>query len=221
MAGIVLVALCDLGGATIGIGQVVKPEAILHLEDGKQLSIWTFFQSLLILIRFSFLIIAAILFLIWLNYSHKNLLALRPTHLEFSSGWAVGWWFIPFANLVKPFQVVREVWWESDPVVNDNPKFLTASLHSAPRYMALWWAFWIIMNLLKNIASRTVEFNDISSIQLSGYIFIASGIAAVVAASLAIFVVFDITRRQELRYANLRLQDGTFPSPTPLISGTT
>ena len=50
MAGIVLVALCDLGGATIGIGQVVKPEAILHLEDGKQLSIWMFFQSLLILI---------------------------------------------------------------------------------------------------------------------------------------------------------------------------
>ena len=53
--------------------------------------------------------------LVWIYAAHANLPALRGTNLEFSDGWAVGWFFVPIANLVKPYQVVREIWRSSDP----------------------------------------------------------------------------------------------------------
>lgn len=31
-----------------------------------------------------------------------------------SPGWAVGWYFVPFANLFKPLQAMKEIWLESN-----------------------------------------------------------------------------------------------------------
>ena len=157
-----------------------------------------------------------IFFLVWLNRAYKNLNALKPSYLEFSSGWAVGWWFVPFANLVKPFQVVREVWWESDPDKSDEAQFLTASLHHAPTYMGLWWAAWIASNVLANFTNLhdAGDTNRIETVTMTGYLFILSGLVTIVAAGLAMFVVFDITRRQEARFQKLSREEFHFPPDT-------
>ena len=168
------------------------------------------------MLQFFVFVLAIVFFLIWLNRAYKNLYSLRPQHLEFSSGWAVGWWFVPFANLVKPFQVVREVWAESDPEITEGSTFLSMSLHQAPTYMGLWWASWIIMNVSSNIASRTLDFEDASSVAISGYVFLFAGVAAVVAAVLVIRVIRDITSRQELRFRRLgSLPNEHLPPPPP------
>lgn len=57
-----------------------------------------------------FLLVIAIVWLIWQHRAQKNLEGLGATWLRFTPGWAVGWWFVPFANLVKPFQTMRELW---------------------------------------------------------------------------------------------------------------
>lgn len=81
-------------------------------------------------------VLTGILWLLWQHRAHANLRAAGIPRLAFTPGWAVGWWFVPFANLVKPSQTVREVWkassgherWESRktwPVIG------------------WWWAMWV------------------------------------------------------------------------------
>ena len=78
---------------------------------------------------YSLLYIAtAVLFIVWLYRAHKNLQFLHPDLLEFSDAAAIGWWFAPIFSLFRPFQVVREVWAESEPGFDPD----SASLISKP-----------------------------------------------------------------------------------------
>ena len=218
-AFIVIGCLAVMGGleaftGILGIGQFAAADVTFNV-DGEANSVWLFLQGLIALAELPIYILTVIFFLIWLNRSNKNLTPLRAKNAEFTSGWAVGWWFIPFANLVKPFQVVREVWCESDPVSDDEPVFLSASLRSAPTYMGVWWGFWLASNILSNIASRTLEADTAGEIQFAGVMFVLSGFATLIAAGLACWVVWDITRRQEARIANIRSAETFDRSNTP------
>ena len=195
------VAAMDLLSALIGFGQILNPELTFADETGEQFSIWFIGQGFALLFRFFFYVVAATFFLIWFNRANKNLTSFGTNHLQFTSGWAVGWWFIPFANLVKPFQVVREVWCGSDPTVSEQPAFLSAGFHSAPTYMGLWWAAYLVMNLIDNISSRVFDPDDLRTVALSGYFFVASGLMTAVAAGLAIYLVRDISSRQDARFS--------------------
>lgn len=221
MAGIAAVALFDFISAVIGVGQIINPLLSWRFHDGTVHSIWLVIQSFALILKFLALFFAGILFLIWLNRANKNLAALKPQHVEFSSGWAVGWWFVPFAALVKPFQVVREVWWESDPDRSDEHQFLTTSLHSAPAYMGVWWAAWIIANIAENILGRVFDPDRMSSVAVSGYIFILAGVASAIAGVLAIFLVYDITKRQDTRFNMLFSSKYQSPELPPTFVGRT
>jgi len=50
-----------------------------------------------------------IVWCIWQHRAQANAVVLSGGGLRFTPGWAVGWWFIPIANLWKPFQTVREL----------------------------------------------------------------------------------------------------------------
>ena len=215
MAGLGLTALCELAGAVIGVFQITMPDSALSLDDLSEVSTWLMIQSFIALLQIPIFIATVVFFLMWLYRAHSNLTDLRPVNLQFTSGWAVGWWFIPFANLVKPFQAVREVWWESNPEVDDGPTFLSSSLHAAPTFMGVWWAFWIVSNVLSNISGRVFDPNDISTVVLSGYVFIVTGIASAIAAGLAIYVVKDTTTRQELRAVAVSQLHRHEPPPPP------
>ena len=214
IVGLGLVGLFQVISAVVGIGQVASPDSALDLEDAS-LPIWVMLQGLVVLIQFPVYIATVVFFLMWLYRAHSNLFALLPTNLQFSSGWAVGWWFIPFANLVKPFQVVREVWSESSPEVDAEPSFLSANAHSAPTFMGLWWAFWLASNILSNITGNVFNPDDPSSVVVSGYLFAISGILAGIAAALAIYVVKETTLRQESRAVAVNSLRRNEPPPPP------
>jgi len=217
MGGLALSALFDLLSVLLGLGQMLSPDFIVDL-DGPY-SFWLLAQSFVATANLPVYALTAIFFLIWLNKANKNLTPLGADYLEFSSGWAVGWWFVPFANLVKPFQVVREVWRESDPEIEEGTGFLSNVASGAPGYMALWWGLWIVSNIFNNIAARASEASSTESIQLSGAVFAASGATGVAAAVLAIMVVRDITQRQELRFARIGLRRNQEPPPPPTFHG--
>lgn len=217
MGGLALSAVCDLLSVLVGLGQIVSPDFIIDL-DGPY-SFWLIAQSFVATANLPVYLITAIFFLIWLNKANKNLTPLGADYLEFTSGWAVGWWFIPFANLVKPFQVVKEVWRESDPEVAESSGFLSNVAGGAPGYIALWWGLWIASNVANNIAASTSQATSSESVQLSGAVFVASGSLGVAAAVLAIMVVRDITQRQELRFARIGMRRNQGPPPPPVFGG--
>ena len=59
----------------------------------------------------------------------------------FTPGWSVGWYFIPIANLWKPYQAVKEIW-----IVSHKN---TPADHAV---VGWWWALLLISNLLFRIA---------------------------------------------------------------------
>jgi Domain of unknown function (DUF4328) len=83
------------------------------------------------------LFIATLVFwCIWQHHAQHNALLLTSGGLGFTPGWAVGWWFIPIANLWKPWQAVRELWKASHG---------GDAWHRIATWPVLgwWWAVWI------------------------------------------------------------------------------
>ena len=88
------------------------------------------------------MICSIVFFSMWTHRVAANAYALGGERMEISPGWAVGWYFIPFANLVKPYQALKQVWQT------------TFQVESISSLMPTWWALWLISNLLGNISFR-------------------------------------------------------------------
>lgn len=82
----------------------------------------------------------------WIYRASANAHAIS-NELTISPGWAVGWYFVPFMNLIRPYQGMREVWlashyrgnWHGEP---------------APSLLGWWWGLWIVTNILGNLSFR-------------------------------------------------------------------
>ncbi len=217
VVGFALIILTDLISVLIGFGQIAAPDWNVDLDA--ETSVWLLLQGLLYLLKFPAYVFTIIMFLIWINRANKNLTPLKADMIEYSSGWAVAWWFIPFANLVKPFQVVRELWCESDPDEADGPGFLSASLRSAPTFMAVWWGFWLVSNFLSNITSRIYDPDSTEGVGIAGIFFVLTGVTSAIAAYLAIVVVRRITARQDARIARIgSIHRDMSPPPPPTFA---
>jgi hypothetical protein len=111
---IVLLALNGVASLAFGVLQLGELQALERFRRGDPISAREIVDAMdrsdLISQLGSWLfVLTAIVWLVWQHRAHANLHAARVPGLEFSPGWAVGWWFIPVANLVKPFGTVREL----------------------------------------------------------------------------------------------------------------
>jgi hypothetical protein len=77
-----------------------------------------------------------VLFAIWIHRMQSNTFALGIMDLQYTPAWAVGWNFVPIANLWIPYQVMREIW-----CANRNP---TGWQFDKPsRFLVVWWLLWL------------------------------------------------------------------------------
>lgn len=86
----------------------------------------------------------------WIYRAHANLRA-AGIETEFSPGWAVGWYFIPFMSLFKPFQAMRELW-------NSSHMLPTDFGGEAPGEVKIWWGCFIAGNMLSYVSMRMTGF---------------------------------------------------------------
>ncbi|KCZ98534.1 hypothetical protein HPO_09985 [Hyphomonas polymorpha PS728] len=98
------------------------------------------------------LIASVILVSMWTYRAMKNLHIVEAVAAAMSPGWAVGWYFIPIANLWKPFEGMLQIWRESHRLAG-RPEKVAA-------YMGWWWATWVASNILANISLRLTGFTD-------------------------------------------------------------
>lgn len=182
-----------------GLGASFAPYKI-SAENGESVSIWLGLIGLLALLQLPIYIATAVAFLMWLHRCYKNLPSLKSRQNEFTPGWAVGWWFIPFAQLWKPFQAVRNLWKESNPNFEaERESFPSSGGNSST--IVWWWTFWILSNLAQNLATKLISPEMPDAENAFGPAIIASSLLTAFAAGLAILVVKEITERQEARFA--------------------
>jgi len=95
------------------------------------------------LVQILLAIFLGVTFLRWIHRTNKNLHVLSSEPMTFSPGWSVGWYFIPVANLFKPYQAMKEIW--------------TVAHRSAPSgnsILGWWWFLWIVSNFLGRITLK-------------------------------------------------------------------
>lgn len=173
-------------------GQTITTEAA-DTNDSRQQAI----GALQVLVY----IFTGLFFLMWIHRAYKNLSALGATGLKYSTGWAVGGFFVPFLNLVRPFQVVTEIWKGSDPSSPGGAAWETSP--SSPT-IAQWWSGylasaaigWLSFNYARG--ATTID----SLINVSWVLFVAD-VVSVIAALLAIRMITAINSRQEAKYISL------------------
>jgi hypothetical protein len=86
-------------------------------------------------------LVASIIFLMWVHGATRNLTALGAMNVPFTPGWAVGWYFVPFANLVMGYRVMATIWRESQPTtVDENGTIVKPKM----AIVGWWWGFYLI-----------------------------------------------------------------------------
>ncbi len=183
-------AQAQLLNAAIGGEVVTESEAMAN--DARQSAIGVM-QTLLY-------ITAAIIFLVWVHRAHSNLLSLGAIELRFTSGWAVGWFFIPFMSLFRPYQVVSEIWKASDPNVDTADKISWKNVATSP-IVGWWWAFFIIGNFSAQVAARILlRSEELSALLTSTYFYMASDAVNVLGITITILMVREISHFQETKH---------------------
>jgi len=102
--------------------------------------------GLLALVNLTALAGSLILVGCWIYRANANAHVLGGD-LTITPGWAVGWYFVPFANLVKPYTAMKETWLASHFGSNWGAG-------DATDLLAWWWGLWIVNNIIGNIAWR-------------------------------------------------------------------
>src|SRR5690554_1726951 len=122
-----------------------KMMADAYLSDNRQNVIGIIYS--IIFITSGFLILR------WIHRANNNIRAVGAENLKFTPGWSIGYYFIPFLSLWKPYQAMKEIWKAST-----NPK--KWENESTPGILPLWWTFWIISNIGFSISLRLSEDNN-------------------------------------------------------------
>jgi uncharacterized protein DUF4328 len=149
---------------------------------------------------FGFLILmifpTALAWLLWQYRAHANLRALGADNLSYSPGWAVGWWFIPFANIVLPYLTVRELWKASD----RDASAIDWKARGGAAIVAVWWAARLATQALFQSGSIfTRESLTLTSTTTSSALFLAGDLVMIAWAVVAILLVRGVDARQEAK----------------------
>jgi hypothetical protein len=129
--------------------------------------------------------------------------------LAFTPGWAVGWWFVPFANLVKPFQSIRELW-KASSADRAWPEIRTWPV------IGWWWGSRAGAFLVAALVGLVAGVRSDDPISIESHIFLdqlglALAVSSIASAILAILIVRSVVTRQK----DLRIPVVEIATPPP------
>jgi Domain of unknown function (DUF4328) len=148
----------------------------------------------------------AVAFIVWFHRAYGNLAPLGIAKPRYARGWAIGGWFVPFANLIIPKQIANDVWRAGDPDLDPGEagwrkRRVAGAVH-------LWWATYLAWGALVRIGTGMLdgatgfdEARDAVTVDAIG-----QGLG-IVAALAAIWVIWHSTERQDARASAMRAAD--------------
>jgi hypothetical protein len=144
----------------------------------------------------------AIAFMTWLYRCRANLRAFGTRHLRFPRNWAVFGFLIPVVNLVRPYQVVREVWQASDPSTTHPLDWMTVK---TPLLLRAWWGTFVAFLVFKMLAWWMMWSSayDLMRLQIADGVLLLADFLAAVSVTLVYFVIDHITDAQQAKWERL------------------
>lgn len=183
-------------------GQLISEEQAV-LVDGVAAALW--------LLPFLIRAACAVPFCMWFHRAYCNLRALGINRLTFNPGWAVGGWFVPFLNLVRPFQIAKEIWLGSLKETSIVDDVVRKRLDNRP--VTLWWTLFLAGNIVGYFGSRMIS-DDASpgQLQTSYLVLVISDLLTAAAAFAAVRVIRGIEQRQAAKHRSISAPSAAEPS---------
>ena len=126
----------------------------------------------------------------WIYVTNANAHAFGTGEMSITPGWAVGWFFVPIANLFKPYEGVKETW-----QVSHNQAGLVEQAESP--IVRWWWGLWIV----NGIAGWVVfQLGGASEMPLEGayYFDLAGGLLNVALSLVLIRLMRQLASAQQM-----------------------
>ncbi|WP_197994953.1 DUF4328 domain-containing protein [Gimesia panareensis] len=134
-------------------------------------------------------IFVGVVFLVWVYRMSRNAHSIENAKLQYSPGWAVGWYFIPIVNLWKPYQAMREIYEVFINRPNDG------------KILPLWWFAWILASIMARISTRVVTKSDtLDQLLTKSEVTIFADACAVFLDLAAILLVITVSRACAARF---------------------
>lgn len=184
---VLLVMSALLNGAAVGSSVMVYemllsvqngadvPEEEAEAHDTRQIGVG--------LLQLASSIFIGIIFLMWVYRMSRNAHAIENAKLEYSPGWAVGWYFIPIVNIWKPYQAMKETY---QAFINREHIGMV---------LPVWWFAWLLANAMGRIDARYALKTDTLDQLLTGtQLTIIADSCAVFLDVVAIMMVVTVSR---------------------------
>ena len=192
--------LASLGFLSHLRGRIAEEGPDALISDSVDLAASEVAQILISLLLMVLSVALIIMICRWIFRAAWNVRHLGAKRLDISPGMAVGWYFVPFANLVFPFRAMREIWLAShDPM---GWRETSVSLISG------WWGLWLVSGIVNHIGLRaTLSAETVQQLHTTELLSIAGYTLSAGTSLLFIRVVQGVQRAQD------RAQVPAPPSP--------
>jgi len=139
-------------------------------------------------------IITAISFLMWVYRANNNCHGFGTKDMRFTPSWSIWWYFIPFFNLFRPYQVMKEIY-----KVSSNPA--EWKKQEGSNLLWIWWTAFIIAAIVGNYEFRTAirslhTEQTIEGIKELTVISIGSSVSMLFACLFAFLLIQNVGKRQ-------------------------
>ena len=147
-------------------------------------------QLVTVPLRLAAYILSGALALEWICRANANARGLGATGLRYTPGWAAAWFFIPFANLVRPYDALAEIWRASA-----HPQGW--STQREPLSLRWWWVLLLFAVGLGIIAAVSFKFARVAGTVIDATWYTAlSDLAGMLAAGFLVRIIGQVQSMQ-------------------------
>lgn len=148
-------------------------------------------QQIIGIVYFLNFTVTGVAFLKWIHRASLNCHGFGARNLQFTPGWAVGYYFVPFINLYRPYRAMLEIW-----KVSSNPA--TWQDEPGSPLLSWWWGLWIVAGILGQASLRiSLAAESVAAMQGATMVSVLSGLANIPLCLVALSLVSAIFQRQK------------------------
>lgn len=142
--------------------------------------------------------LSGVLVLAWIWRANANARALGAAGLRCTPAWAVGWFFVPLGNLLKPFDAMRKLW-----LASAHPQGWT---QLAEPLLLRWW--WVLLLLAGGsgfgVKFLSIQARSIGTVINATWLMALSDLAGLCSAGILVWVIAQVQSMQATQNAPLR-----------------
>jgi hypothetical protein len=141
-----------------------------------------------------FFVGTAIWWLMWQHRAYANLRLIGSRDTEYTPGWSVGYWFIPFINLYRPYQITAELYRRSEIQNGRDP---VGGL-SGPPLVGVWWFVYLAWGVTSRfVGTLAKDAQTVPTLISATNVELVAHLLGAVVTVLALLVIGSIDRFQQ------------------------